>query len=117
MAVISNTITRADAFSDAWTATWASMATGDTGAPISMVQANDRSIQVTGTFSTSTVTIQGSNDGTNWFTLNSPQGTAATFTAAGLIAIQEHTRYLRPSISGGTGTGLTVVCFMKGQYQ
>jgi hypothetical protein len=81
-----------------------------------MSQANDRSVQVTGTFSTSTVTIQGSNDGTNWFTLNTPQGTAMNFTAAGLLAVQEHTRFIRPIVTGGTGTALVITLFAKGQY-
>lgn len=117
MAVIANSITRADVFADAWSATWNGLTTGDTGAPIKMVQANDRSVQVTGTFGAATVTIQGSNDGTNWFTLNSPQGTAMNFTAAGLLAVQEHVNYLRPIVVGGTTPSIVIVAFMRGQYQ
>lgn len=116
MAVISNVITRAGSFADAWSAVWTGLTTSDTGNPIAMVQANDRSVQVTGTFGAATVTIQGSNDGTNWFTLNSPQGTAMNFTAAGLLAVQEHVNFLRPIVTGGTAPSITVVCFMRGQY-
>ena len=65
MAVISKTITRAEPYADAWAISW-TVSTGDDGSPVKMPMANDRSVQVTGTFATSTVVIQGSNDGTNW---------------------------------------------------
>lgn len=114
MATIPLTLTRAEPYADAWVATW-TVSTGDDGAPVKLPQANDRSVQVTGTFATSTVVLQGSNDGSTWVTLNNPQGTAVSFTAAGLMAIQEHTRYMRPLVTGGTGTGLVVTLFAKGQ--
>ena len=112
-----NTLTRAGPFADAWSAVWPSMTTGENGDPIKMVQANDRSVQVTGTFAAATVTIQGSNDGVTYFTLNSPQGSALNFTAAGLLAIQEHVNYLRPIVTGGTAPNIAVTVFMRGQYQ
>jgi hypothetical protein len=116
MAIRPITITRTQPWGDAWTAVW-TVDTGDQGSPVELPGANDRSVQVVGTFATSTVVLQGSNDGTNWFTLNSPQGTALSFTASGILAVQEHCRYMRPSVSGGTGTGLVVTLFCKGQLQ
>lgn len=114
MATAPLTTTRAQPWGDAWTTTW-TVSTGDVGEAVEMPMANDRSVQVVGTFATTTVVLQGSNDGTNWFTLSNPQGTDISFTASGLEAVQEHVRYMRPSASGGTGTGLVVSLFMKGQ--
>jgi hypothetical protein len=116
MAIRPSTITRTQPWGDAWNITW-TVDTGDQGSSIEMPGANDRTVMVTGTFSTTTVVLQGSNDNVNWFTLNSPQGTALSFTAPGLLAVQEHCRYVRPSASAGTGTGLVVTLFVKGQLQ
>lgn len=114
MATATLSLTRVKPFADAWAASW-TLATGDQGAPCEMVMASEKSVQVTGTFNTSTVVLQGSNDGTNWVTLTDPQGNALSFTSAALEAIEEHTRYVRPSVSGGTATALTVTLFMRGQ--
>jgi hypothetical protein len=85
------------------------------GAPIEWGQWADRCVQVTGTFGGATLTLQGSNDGTNWVTLNNAQGTAATFTAAGLRQIVELPRFVRPLLSGGSGSDLAVALFMRRQ--
>lgn len=101
-----------------WIATWAVMGNADTGLPVSMGGASDRSVQVTGTFGGATVTVQGSNDGTNYFTLADPQGNALTWTSANrLEAILELTRYIRAITSGGTGTSVTVDLLLKGMVQ
>lgn len=79
----------------------------------------DQSVQMVGAagaggFNGATVTIQGSNDGTNWQTLTNPLGTAITFTAAGLQQVSEITRYIRPSLSVATaGTTLTCILFKR----
>jgi hypothetical protein len=88
-------------------ASWA-LGNADTGVAIDRTDFADRSVQVEGTFGAATVTIQGSNDGTNWETLRDPQGVALSFTSAGLKQILETTLYIRPVSSGGTGTALTV---------
>jgi hypothetical protein len=74
----------------------------------------DKSVQVAGTFGGATIVIQGSNDGTNYHTLTDPQGNAVSFTVAGIEAITENTRYIRPSLSGGDGTtSLTVTLLCR----
>ena len=60
-----------------------------------------RSVQIVGTFDSSTIVLQGSNDGATWATLTDPQGTAISKTATGVEQIEEVTRYIRPSASGG----------------
>lgn len=54
-----------------------------------------------GTFG-GTLTMQGSIDGTNWFTLlTGPGGSEITFTADGYAEVTTAAKYIRPS--GGTG--------------
>lgn len=90
-------------------------ATTDTGAPAQWVEYADRCVQVTGTFGVGgSVTLQGSNDGTNWATLADPQGNALTITAAKLEQVLELPRYVRPIITAGDGTtSLTVSICMR----
>ena len=88
---------------------WSGMAAGDTGQPIVLAQFADRTVQVEDTFEGCTVTLQGSNDGTNWHTLMDPQGNALSFTAPGLEAVLELPFYVRPSVAGTPGSGSIVV--------
>lgn len=90
---------------DARIVTWLQLggATSDVGSAFEMPTWSDRSVQVVGTFSGTTVTIQGSNDGTNWVTLTDPAAVAATFAVTGLKQLLQVTRYIRPSAAAGTG--------------
>ena len=86
-------------------ATW----TGETGTGGSVDFSrfpNSRTVQRFG--GTGTVTIEGSNDNTNWFALNNTANPSAavslatgTTTAMGLL---ETTRWLRVVVAGGTAT-------------
>lgn len=85
--------------------TWAALAQGDDGAPVSGPGWADRSFQVEGTFGAGgTVVIEGSNDGTNYRTLNDPFGNPMSITAAGLYQLTQDSLYVRPRISAGDGT-------------
>lgn len=68
----------------------------------------DRSVQIKGTPDSATLVVQGSNDGTNWFTLHEPDGTALSFTTditAGVLKqIAELTLYTQITTSGGGGS-------------
>jgi hypothetical protein len=84
---------------------WTPMLNGDSGAPFQMPGFADRSVQVTGTFGAGgTVLIEGSNDGTNYITLNDPQGVAISKAAAGIFEISQICKLIRPRISAGDGT-------------
>lgn len=86
-------------------ALWLACANGDTGAPFALGDFADACVQVDGTFGAGgTVVIQGSNDGTNWFTLNDIQAATLSKTAAALEQIAEMPFYIRPSITAGDGT-------------
>src|SRR3990170_2252557 len=94
---------------------WETMGNADTGVGVdgtgSTIQLPgfaDRTVQVAGTFGGATVTVQGSNDGTNWATLRDPQGADLTFTVAGIKQVLEVTRHIRATTSGGAGTDVDV---------
>jgi uncharacterized protein YdgA (DUF945 family) len=74
-------------------------------APIPFAQWADRSVQIDGTWGTGgSASVEGSNDGTNYFILNNAQNTAATLTANGLKQIVEVPRYARVRVTAGDGT-------------
>ena len=96
--------------------TWTGLLNTDDGAPADWVDSSDRCLQVTGTFGAGgSVTIQGSNDGTNWAPLADPQGNALVFTSQRIEQALELPRYVRPLVTAGDGTtSLTVTLCMKG---
>lgn len=72
------------------------------------------SVQVTGTFGGATVTMTGSNDGTNYVTLKDVNGNDVSFTAAGLVGFDGLTLYVKPAITGGTADSVTVTVVYRG---
>jgi hypothetical protein len=94
---------------DAVVATWTPLAAaGDVGQPLQRTDLADRSVQVTGTFAGATIVLEGSNDGAAYFTLSNPAGAALSFTAAGLMQVNQPTAWVRPRITLGSGASLTV---------
>jgi hypothetical protein len=109
MATIQPTVAQVQTFGSrgAHVITWAPMTQSgsDVGAPIEMPGWADRSVQVTGTLGTGgNVRIEGSNDGTNYATLNDPQGNALDVNSLKVEQILEITRYIRPRVTAGDGT-------------
>jgi len=80
------------------------------GAPIGKNHADfaDRNVQVYGTLGGASITVQGGNDGTNWYTLDDPQGVDLVLSAAGGKSISEVPALTRPFLSGGAGSSVTV---------
>jgi len=112
------TITHAEAFFqnsetghayDVMTLTWATMGNADTGTAAAVPSYSDKTVHITGTFGSATVTIQGSNDNVNWTTLTDIQGTALAVTADDISLIAENPLYIRPITAGGTGTDVDVI--------
>lgn len=79
--------------------------TGETGTGVAADVSNypDVTIQATGT---GTVTVEGSNDGTNWVALNDVGGAAVSLAAASnaMSVLKEHPVMIRPVVAGGTAT-------------
>ena len=88
---------------------WETLAQGDDGGVLDAnggsVAFADKTVQITGTFGGATIVIEGSNDGTNFGTLNDNTGASLSFTAAaGPVLIAENPLAIRPTVSGGDCT-------------
>lgn len=83
-------------------AVWPSIVNADTnGDAAQLSRWPHKSVQVEGGFgSAGGITIQGSNDGTNYHTLQDHLGNDLIFTADGLATVAENTLYIRPTKSG-----------------
>ena len=95
--------------------TWA-LADADTGTAFPVPYAADLTVQVSGTFGSATAVLQGSNDGTNWSTLNAWIGTNTSFTAAGIRKVTENPGYIRAVSTGGTASTISVVVAVKAMF-
>jgi hypothetical protein len=106
MATRTHTVSRVQTYGDrAHVLSWAGLLNGDDGTPVEMPGSADRSIQFVGTFGAGgTIVLEGSNDGVNYVTLTDPQGNAISKTAAGIEAVLELTRFVRPRVTAGDGT-------------
>lgn len=118
MATINKTVTKLTSYPPtAYIILWETLTTtNDVGSTAEMVAYSDRSVQVVGTFDGASLQLQGSNDGTNFKVLTDPQGNALTFTATGIEAISELTRYIRPyiSVAGSGSADLDVYVLVSG---
>ena len=94
--------------------TWSALATGDEGDSQETIDLADRSVAFTGTFGGATAVLQGSNDGSNWFTLTDPFGNVISRTAAGLVQVLEFTRYVKPVVTGGAGVNIAATLVALG---
>lgn len=140
MANVTPTITRVVGLNglDGYIVTWAALGNADTGLAVGSTIGDggsatvaagashpglsgcvDRSFAVTGTFGSATVTIEGSNDGTNFQTLITPatSGTVpfipSTTTSAANLSVKVPVAQIRAKTSGGTGTSVTVTAFFR----
>lgn len=84
---------------------WTGIPNGNTGQAIEIVDFADLTVTLEGTFSTGgSVTLEGSNNGTNYYPLTDPQGNAITKTTAGVETVTETPRFIRPSVTAGDGS-------------
>jgi len=113
MAAIAPTLTRHGP--DAALVSWLAVGNGDTFAPFNRLSHSGftrRSVQITGTFGSATVVINGSIDGTTYAGLSDVQGTLVSKTAAGFEQLQDITPFVQPAKSGGTGESINVYMFL-----
>lgn len=94
--------------------TWALTTANADGAPLDLTAFPDKTVHIFGTFGSGTLTMQGSNDGSDWQSVRDPQGNAIAKTASYLGAILENPRYLRPNLTGSTGATVTVILVARG---
>jgi len=95
---------------------WQNLAPGDTGTAYLVRNRYGfvGSVQISGTFGGATVALEQSNDGTNWFPAEDPVGTAISATANNIWEISLAAAYLRPTITGGTGSSVNVIIVFRG---
>lgn len=107
-------VTPVDTIGEMYVVAWSGLLNGDDGAAIQFAEFADKSIQFSGTFGVGgSITLQGSNDGTNWFPLTDPQGNAITKTAAALEKVDEATAWVRPIVTAGdAATNLVATLFL-----
>ena len=95
---------------------WSAVTNGQQGVAGSVGPFQLITCQVSGTFGAGgTITIEGSNDNTNWAACHTAGGVAATVTAAGLVALVEIPLWIRPNCTAGDGTtSLLVIALAVG---
>jgi hypothetical protein len=71
-------------------------------------------LQVSGTFGGATAKVQISNDNTNWVDVKDLSGTAIAITEAGGAEFSTAAIYVRPLVTGGSGTALTISLAFRG---
>ena len=112
MATIQPTVTFPS--SDSVKVVWTTVTENDTAATYSgMSEYADRTVQFTGTPGSSTMLFEGSNDDTNFVTLNDPLGTAISLSSNGLRQVLEYTESVRPRFTGGSGQSVTTTLVAK----
>jgi hypothetical protein len=96
--------------------TWSGIAPGDTFDPyvIKGQRGLALSVQVSGTFGGATITMQQSNNGTDFVALRDLSNTAISATAAAVFDVSTAAIYIRPQIAGGTSSVLSVRVVLRG---
>lgn len=94
--------------------TWPSLSVSESGQAAGVTRWQEKTIQIIGPLGTTTLTIQGSNDGTNWATLNAKGNDADSSIplsglVAGIYSILENPAFIRPVASAGDTSGIAVI--------
>jgi len=74
------------------------------------------SVQFGGTFGGSTVTLQMSNDGTNWVDIKDLQGITISATATTMFEFTCSAAYIKPNVTGGSANNVDVIIVLRGLY-
>lgn len=86
---------------------WSAVTESDTFAlPAVQGRVRQATLHVSGTFGGATAVAQGSNDASNWVTLDDAEDTAVSLTAAGFRELRYAWPYVRLSASGGSSQSL-----------
>lgn len=118
MATIALTSTDRNTANGAIVLKWEALGNADDGAAYVVPFKASITTQVIGTFGSATVTLQGSNDGTNWAPLQwkGKTATALSLTSAGIAEAVECPAFIRPVTTGGTGTDVDIIIALHAEY-
>lgn len=87
-------------------ATWSGLSGSENGDAISVARWSDKTVQASGTFTT--ITVQGSNDGSTWHTLHDLQGNDLVIATPGIEVIAENPLLVRVAAVGAAGCVATI---------
>lgn len=93
--------------------TWVGVGDADTCSPVAFPDYPDRSIQVSGTFGSATITWKGSNNGTDYSALKNTDGDDISITGTDLVQVSDLAGYSKPLTSGGTGSKVTITMIAR----
>lgn len=95
---------------------WSGIVTGDTINALTVPGYNASLIcaQIGGTFGGATVTLEVSNDGTNYVGAKDLTGTAVSATAAALVQVPSSALYIKPVVTGGSANSINVTLVLRG---
>ena len=100
---------------------WANMGDDDVGEALGPdgggIAFADKTVMiVAAAYDSATIAIQGSNDGSNWFTLTNPNNDSLSFTVGDqLDTILENPLYIRPKTSGGQANPADITVTLVGR--
>ena len=95
------------------TVIWSNVTGGDEGQPIDLSNYPDKTIQVIGPTFSGAVTIEGSNDETNYATLTDNIGLPLSFTAVAMKYITENPKLIKPAVAAGTSANTIIITATK----
>ena len=91
------------------------MEEGDTAIAVEVPNKSDKTVQVSGTFGSATITVQGSVDpsGAVFNDLRDPQGNTISITSADIVTVLENVAFIQPIITGGSSSSVTIRIYMR----
>lgn len=99
--------------------TWAAIGDADTCTGVRLPDFPDQTVEISGTFASQTVVMQGSNSSTTgadgtWFTLTDTLGNSISVTAAAMKYVLQNSLWIRPSATGGSSSSTNVYLMSRG---
>ena len=93
-----------------------SLENGDTATPANPTSSGPlgAAVEFSGTWGGATMKLQVSNDSVTWFDAVTPADVAISATSDAIFELSTGARYLRPVISGGSGSVLGCIIYMRG---
>lgn len=88
--------------------TWSGMNGGDSGSAVKVANWTKKAVAFTGTWNSASATLQGSNDGTNYYVLTNEQGVAVSATANSMQTVGTNPLYIKPVMTGATSGSIVI---------
>ncbi len=95
---------------------WETVTESDSAAVLELPGASDRTVHFYGTWGSATGVLQGTLDGTNFFTCHDGVGAEISMTTNGVAFVAENCLQYRPSFSGGSGQDVDVLMFCHSSH-